>query len=118
MDHAVRVSTLLQLRTLVPLTSCAISSSCLCYIRLERSLASLEKKHADLQEEYSQYRKDQRKAPTTALHADIAKLKVRRPRSCTSGCRGATALQTAITPDKTTRRRLTDHVLAFPTAAG
>lgn len=81
-DHTFRVSSCIATpgsRRLVPLT---FSVSLSAMLRLERSLASLEKKHGDLQEEYSQYRKDQRKAPTTALHADIAKLKVR-------GLRGA-----------------------------
>ena len=55
-----------------------VGSICVCLrCRLERNLQASEAKYSDLQEEYAKYRKEQRKAPASALHADIAKLKVR-----------------------------------------
>lgn len=48
-----------------------------CCVRLEKALASSEKKHDDLQEEFNRYRRDQRKSPASVLHGEIAQLKVR-----------------------------------------
>jgi len=44
--------------------------------RIERELQASEAKYTELQEEYARYRKEQKKAPASVLHADIAKLKV------------------------------------------
>lgn len=49
-----------------------------CCVRLEKALASSEKKHDDLQEEFNRYRRDQRKSPASVLHGEIAQLKVGR----------------------------------------